>query len=159
MFEWSDFTTAFWAFFLILPIVSFIHQLGHWTMAKMLGGTSDFVIGKGRKLFKIGPMTFKTIYFADSSCSYKGLKKNSKLSHILVHSGGFIFNISSTLLLNGVIIMGFLPETAFFYQFGYFSMYYVFFALLPIKYSDTHVSDGLAIYEIIRNFEPKDVTD
>ena len=47
MFEWSDFTTAFWAFFLILPIVSFIHQLGHWTMAKMLGGTSDFVIGKG----------------------------------------------------------------------------------------------------------------
>ena len=31
MFEWSDFTTAFWAFFLILPIVSFIHQLGELT--------------------------------------------------------------------------------------------------------------------------------
>ncbi|MFS0592792.1 hypothetical protein AB1L05_14480 [Cytobacillus horneckiae] len=159
MFEWNDLITAFWAFFLILPIVSLIHQLGHWTMAKVLGGDSNLVIGRGKTLVTFGPITIKRIYIADSSCSYKGLKINNKLAHILVHSGGIIFNLSTMLILNLFISMNIIPETSYFYQFGYFSAYYVFFALLPIKYNDEHVSDGLAIYEIFRDIDPKDVFD
>ncbi|MED1564189.1 hypothetical protein P4U44_20170, partial [Alkalihalobacillus alcalophilus] len=159
MFEWSDLMTAFWAFFLILPLVSFIHQFGHWTMAKMMGGTSNLVIGRGKTILRVGPISFKRIYIADSSCTYKGLKINNKLGHILVHLGGVIFNLGSMLVLNLLIMINIIPETTYFYQFGYFSVYYVFFALLPIKYSEKHVSDGLAVYEILKNFDPKDVTD
>ncbi|GAF64650.1 hypothetical protein BTS2_1543 [Bacillus sp. TS-2] len=159
MFEWSDLITAFWAFFLILPLVSLIHQLGHWSMAKLFGGTSNLVIGRGKTIFTIGSISIKRIYIADSSCSYRGLKTNHKIAHILVHAGGITFNIGTMIVLNVMISINILPETTYFYQFGYFSVYYAFFALLPIKYSEKHVSDGLAIFEILRNLDIKDVTD
>ncbi|MDQ0270913.1 hypothetical protein [Cytobacillus purgationiresistens] len=159
MFNWDDLITAFWAFFLILPLVSLIHQLGHWTMAKIMGGDSHLVIGSGKTFLTIGPISVKRIYIADSSCTYKGLKINNKLSHILVNSGGIIFNLSSMLILDLLIIFNIIPETTYFYQFGYFSVYYIFFALLPIQYSDNHVSDGLAIYKILRNIDPKDIVN
>lgn len=52
-----------------------------------------------------------------------------------------------------------LPEHQFFYQFAYFSVYYVFFALLPVQYADHHPSDGQAIVNIIRHGEPCDIID
>lgn len=159
MFKWDDLGTAFWAFFLILPLVSFIHQFGHWAMAKLFGGVSNFIIGRGKNIITIGPVTINRIYFADSRCTYKKLKYNNRIAHIFVHAGGVIFNLGSMLLLNLLIHFTSLPESIYFYQFGYFSIYYAFFALLPIKYSDKHVSDGLAILEILRKQDPKDVID
>lgn len=43
-----------------------------------------------------------------------------------------------------------LEPNLFFYQFVYFSTYYVFFALLPVQYGDNKLSDGLAVYKVLR---------
>ncbi|MFP3422670.1 hypothetical protein R0K19_25205, partial [Bacillus sp. SIMBA_161] len=53
-------------------------------------------------------------------------------------------------LINLLIIKDFLEPNLFFYQFVYFSTYYVFFALLPVQYGDNKLSDGLAVYKVIR---------
>ena len=44
----------------------------------------------------------------------------------------------------------FLDTTIFTYQFLYFSMYYVFFALLPMSYPDGNYSDGKIIYHLLK---------
>jgi Uncharacterized protein conserved in bacteria (DUF2188) len=46
---------------------------------------------------------------------------------------------------------GVLEPGMFTYQFTYFSMYYIFFALLPMPYPDGSYSDGKVILDLIRN--------
>ncbi len=53
----------------------------------------------------------------------------------------------------------FLPERQIFYQFGSFSIYYGFFALLPIAYREKQASDGQSILNILRCRVPNDVFD
>ena len=148
MFEWNDLITAFWAFFVLLPLVSLIHQLGHYLMALLFGGRSEIILGRGKLLFKLGTIQVNRYYFLDSYCHYESLKKNTRLTHILVHAGGVLLNLISILLVNLFIIIGWLPEAQFFYQFGYFTIYYMFFSLFPVQYSEKHASDGKQIINI-----------
>ena len=66
MFEWNDLITAFWAFFVLLPLVSLIHQLGHYLMALLFGGRSEIILGRGKLLFKLGTIQVNRYYFLDS---------------------------------------------------------------------------------------------
>lgn len=159
MFEWNDFITAFWAFFVLLPLVAMIHQLGHYLMARLFGGKSEIILGRGRLLFKLGTIKVNRLYFLDSYCHYDALKINNRLSNLLVHAGGVISNLLSILLLNATILFGWLPETQFFYQFGYFTIYYMFFSLFPIQYSEKHASDGKQIINIFRKYPPSNTFD
>src|SRR5690606_15011011 len=45
---------------------------------------------------------------------------------------------------------GILKESLFTYQFTYFSLYYIFFALIPIPFPDGSFSDGKIILDLIR---------
>ncbi|WP_339230224.1 hypothetical protein NSQ77_08160 [Oceanobacillus sp. FSL K6-2867] len=159
MFEWKDLITAFWAFFVLLPIVALIHQLGHYLMALLFGGRSEIILGRGKLLFKIGTITVNRYYFLDSYCHYESLRKNTRLTHLLVHGGGVLLNLISILLVNLFIIIGWLPETQFFYQFGYFTIYYMFFSLFPVQYSEKHASDGKQIINILRKYSPSNIFD
>ena len=159
MFEWSDFITAFWAFFVLLPLVALIHQLGHYLMARLFGGRSEIILGRGKLLFKLGTIKINRFYFLDSYCHYKSLKINNRWSNILVHAGGILLNLLSIILVNLSIIIGWLPETQFFYQFGYFTIYYMFFSLFPIQYSEKHASDGKQIINILQNYPPSNTFD
>ncbi|MCI3987191.1 hypothetical protein MMJ63_20645, partial [Bacillus vallismortis] len=68
----------------------------------------------------------------------------------LVYAGGSLFILRSIFAVNLLIIHSVLKPNVFFYQFVYFSTYYVFFALLPVRYSEKMSSDGLAIYKVLR---------
>ncbi|WP_284139385.1 MULTISPECIES: hypothetical protein [unclassified Virgibacillus] len=160
MFAWDDFYTAFWAFFVLLPLVTLIHQLGHYLMALLFGGNSELVVGRGKTLFEIGTsIKVRAFYFLDSACHYESLKIDNRLTHILVHAGGILLNLISVIIVNSLIMIGWLPELQFFYQFGYFSVYYIFFALFPVQYSETHASDGKQIINIFKKYEPSDIFD
>ncbi|WP_156854137.1 hypothetical protein [Oceanobacillus sp. AG] len=159
VFEWGDFVTAFWAFFVNLPLVTFIHQLGHYLMARLFGGRSEIVLGRGKQLFRIGAVKVNRFYFLDSFCHYESLKVNSKASHILVYAGGVLLNLFSLLLINILIMSNTLPETSFFYQFGYFTIYFMFYSLFPIQYSEKHASDGKQIINILRNKSASNIFD
>lgn len=107
-------------------------------------------IGMGKTLLKIGPIRFRTIYFIDSFCRYGELKIDNRFSNALVYAGGCLFNLITIFAINLLIIHSVLKPNVFFYQFVYFSTYYVFFALLPVRYSEKKSSDGLAIYKVLR---------
>ena len=44
-----------------------------------------------------------------------------------------------------------MKTSIFTYQFTYFSLYYIFFALLPMPYPDGNYSDGKIMLDLLRN--------
>ncbi|MGD6818086.1 hypothetical protein [Metabacillus sp. 84] len=159
MFELKDVLTLLWSLCIVLPIASFVHQLGHTVMALVFGGKGTFTIGRGKTLFSFKNLTVKRLYFLDSFCQYEGLRYDNRATHALVYGGGALFNLLSILLVNFLIVQGVVEPHLFFYQFAYFSSYYVIFALLPVRYSDDHPSDGMAIYEVLRHGRKCDPID
>jgi len=150
MFGFNDFPLFFLSFFLVLPLVTIIHQLGHMFFAKLFGGRVNMHIGTGKVLAKMGPLHIRRLYFYDGWCEYIALsKKDSRWQLILIYLGGSIFNIGGILLLNGLILVREIEPTIFTYQFVYFSFYFVFFSLFPVWHGE-HPNDGMAVWNIIR---------
>ncbi|MFB8734867.1 hypothetical protein ACEQPO_16115 [Bacillus sp. SL00103] len=81
------------------------------------------------------------------------------MSHILVYLGGSLCNLLSVLILNTMIANDFLPEHQFFYQFAYFSVYYVFLHFCQSSMQIIIRVMGEAIVNIIRHGEPCDIID
>jgi hypothetical protein len=152
MFGLSDIPKFFFAFFLVLPLISILHEAGHVFFAWLMGGKNIKVtIGSGKKIFQIGMLEVRKYYFWYGLCSFENLKRKKRLSNILVFLGGSLFNalaaIAVAILINNEVIeAGILT-----YQFTYFSWYYVFFALLPMPYPDGNYSDGKIILDLIKN--------
>ncbi|TFD98397.1 hypothetical protein [Jeotgalibacillus sp. R-1-5s-1] len=150
MFQLKDMWTFLWSFLIVFPTVSLIHQLGHAFFAKIFGGTCTFALGRGKKLFCIGPISVHTIYFLDSFCKYTDLKTSNRLTHCLVHLGGVIFNLGSILLINVLIMQDIIKPDVFYYQYAYFSVYFAAFSLLPVNFGNGKYSDGYAAYRILK---------
>lgn len=150
LFGFNDMIKFFVSFLIILPMVSVIHVAGHSFMAMLFGGKASLDIGMGKRLLKVGPIQVRRIYFIDSFCKFGELRIDNRLTSALVYSGGCLFNLASIFLINLLIIKDVLEPNLFFYQFVYFSTYYVFFALLPVQYGDNKLSDGLAVYKVLR---------
>ena len=153
MFGFEDMWKFFLSLFLVLPLVTVIHQSGHLLFAKILGCKVDIHIGAGKMLFKLGSINIRKFYFFDGWCEYKALhqKKNGKLKRIIIFLGGSIFNITAIILVNSLILQGILEPNLILYQFVYFSVYYVFFSLFPTEFVNGCPSDGKAVLNIIFN--------
>ena len=64
MIEFWDIPKLFIAFFVILPLVSLIHELGHVIIAKILGATNvKIIIGSGRILLNTRIFEIRKYYF------------------------------------------------------------------------------------------------
>lgn len=159
MFQLQDMWTFFWSFLIVFPTVSFIHQLGHSFFAVVFGGRASFSLGRGRKLFCIGPISVHAIYFLDSFCEYSPLKWNNRFTHSVVHLGGVIFNVGSILFINLLIVTDLIGPHMFFYQYAYFSVYFAAFSLLPVSFGGSRYSDGLAFYRILKHGESIQLTN
>ncbi|WP_100330249.1 hypothetical protein [Bacillus xiapuensis] len=150
MFTLDDMVTFAWAFFITLPATFLIHITGHVFFAKLFGARTELIIGKGKKLLKLGKIEIRQFYFTDAACIYDKIRKERRWKHALIYAGGSLFNILSIIIVNGMILADIWPKHLFFYQFVYFSIYYVFFALLPIDYGENHPSDGKAIFSVLK---------
>jgi hypothetical protein len=147
MFGYDDFLKFMQAFFVVFPIVTLIHLLGHIFFAAIFGGKKiRVIIGTGKILFTTRFLEIRRFYFWYGGCEYTSLRSSSKLTKTLVFLGGSILNIASIFLVNYLIQIGILGANMLWYQFIYFSFYYVFFALLPMDMADGTLSDGKAIY-------------
>ncbi len=151
MFTFEDMGTFIWAFFVTLPLTLLIHTGGHAFFALLFGGKASLTIGRGSKLLKIKNIEIRKFYFVDSACYYDKLRKDRRWKHALIYAGGPLFNISSILMVNGLIHAGVLNTHLFFYQFVYFSLYLLFFSLIPIDYGENNPSDGKAIYDVLKH--------
>jgi hypothetical protein len=152
MFGISDIPKFLLAFFLVLPLISVLHETGHVLFAYLMGAKKiRIVVGSGKPVFKWGMLEIRQYYFWYGFCTFENIKRKEKLANILIFSGGAIFNLASTIVVillveNRVIASGMLT-----YQFTYFSMYYVFFALLPMIYPGGYFSDGRIILDLLKN--------
>lgn len=154
MFGISDIPKFFLAFFLVLPLISILHESGHVFFAWIMGGKNIRVtIGTGKTLFHLGILEVRQYYFWYGLCSFENLKRKEKLSHVLVFLGGSLFNLLGVLAVILLVENELLDPNMFTYQFTYFSMYYIFFALLPMPYPDGNYSDGKIILDLLRNKE------
>ena len=150
MFGFNDLWKFFFSFFLVLPIVTLVHQLGHMFFARLFGGRVNVHIGTGKVLTKIGPLHIRRLYFYDGWCEYVTIaKKKIRWQLILVYLGGSIFNLASILIVNGWVLMNGMEEGIFVYQFVYFSFYFLFFSLFPVWRGDDP-SDGMAVWNLLR---------
>lgn len=159
MFTLSDIPIFLMSLFIILPLITIIHQAGHVFFVWLFGGKLRFSIGAGKRLFGIGPFEIRRIYFWHSFFQYEELKTDTTFSHIIIFLGGSLFNIISIFIINGLISTGVLPTHIFFYNFVYFSIYFIFFALFPARYSEDHPSDTMAIYDLLKYGKKVDPLD
>lgn len=152
MFGVSDIPKFFLAFFLVLPVISLLHESGHIFFAWLMGAKNiKVVVGSGKVLARLGILEIRRYYFWYGFCTFESLKRNNRLSYMLIYSGGALFNGLSVvgviyLIENKLVEPGMLT-----YQFTYFSLYYIFFALLPMPYPGGSYSDGKILLDLIRN--------
>ena len=158
MFGINDIPKFFLAFFLVLPIISLLHEAGHVFFAWLMGGRNIKVqIGSGKPIFKYGMLEVRQYYFWYGLCSFDNLKRRKKISNILIFFGGSLFNGLATILVMFLVENKMMEGGMVTYQFTYFSLYYIFFALLPMPYPDGNYSDGKIILDLLRN--DKDVLE
>ncbi|WP_456271274.1 hypothetical protein [Bacillus sp. AK031] len=118
--------------------------------ARLFGARINFAIGAAKTLMTLGPLEVKRLYFMDGWCQYENLKHDKKWVHIVIYLSGSVSKLVVILLINHLIYQGVLPVHIFFYQFVYFSVYFIFFSLFPFKTGEGNPSDGLSIYEVLK---------
>ncbi|AQQ53775.1 hypothetical protein [Planococcus lenghuensis] len=150
MFTFSDIWGFIAATLIIYPVVVIIHELGHTFFTLLFGGRTRIELGRGRKLFDVGPLAVHSLYFLDSALQYTDLKWSNRFTHFLVHIGGVLFNIGSIFLLNQLILEGILENRQVYHQFSYFSLWFAAYAAIPVDYGDEKYSDGMSAYLVAR---------
>ncbi|WP_226658786.1 site-2 protease family protein [Guptibacillus hwajinpoensis] len=159
MFTLNDIPMFLVNFFVILPIVTLVHEAGHVLIARLFGGKVKFCIGTGRILFHIGPLEVRRKYFMEGWCQYEELTYNKTWAHVMIYLGGSLFNLIVIFIINYLITSNTIPVTLFFYQFTYFSIYFIFFSLLPFRNDDGRPSDGMAVFDVLRYGKSVDPID
>lgn len=152
MFGVNDIPKFFLAFFIVLPVISFLHEFGHVFFAWVMGGKNiKVVVGTGDVIFRKGILELRKYYFWYGLCSFDNLKRNRRFSNILIFLGGVLFNAISVVTVMLLIEHNILETSMVTYQFTYFSLYYIFFALLPMPYPGGNHSDGKIVLDLIRH--------
>jgi len=151
MFGLNDIPKFLLAFFLILPVISLLHELGHVFFAWVMGGKNIRVtIGSGKPVFSFGMLEIRQYSFWYGLCTFENVWRNETFSNVLIFSGGALFNLIAAIVVISLIENKVLDPNLFTYQFTYFSMYYIFFALVPMPYPDGNYSDGKIILDLLR---------
>lgn len=154
MFGLSDIPKFLLAFFIVLPVISILHEAGHVFFAWLMGGKKIRVtVGTGKPVFTYGILEIRKFYFWYGVCTFENIERKNKFANILIFSGGSLFNLLGVIAVI-MLVENELMETGMLtYQFTYFSLYYIFFALFPMPYPDGNYSDGKIILDLLRGKE------
>lgn len=151
MFGIQDIPKFILAFFILLPVISIIHEMGHVFFAWLMGGKNiKIVVGTGKPIFNRWIVEVRQYYFWYGFCTFDNVTRQRRLASIFIFSGGALFNLLGAIGIILLVKNDILKESLFTYQFTYFSLYYIFFALIPIPYPDGTYSDGRIILDLIR---------
>lgn len=152
MFGLLDILYLIMSIFVIFPIVSLIHEIGHLFFAYLFKAKNQTLdIGCGDTLFEIGRIRIRKYYFFYSWCQFERLENNSKLNYILVYAGPMIFNILAAVIVNAFIYYGYIESQKFWSLFVYYSFYFVMFDAIPMRYPDGQPSNGLVVLEMLKD--------
>ncbi|MFC0187035.1 site-2 protease family protein [Fictibacillus aquaticus] len=149
MFGVADVIKFLFSFLLVAPLVTLTHEFGHMIAGRLTGSKVDIHIGAGNLLVKLGPCKIRKVYFWDGWCEYKNLNCDKKWRQVVVYLGGPTLNLLSILVVNTLMIYNVFEPDIFFYQFMYFSFYFIFFSVIPIEHNGLP-TDGKAALDVIR---------
>lgn len=154
MFGIDDIPKFILAFFFVLPVISILHEGGHVFFAWLMGGKKIKVtVGTGKPILNLGMVEVRQYYFWYGLCTFENIERKERFANILIFSGGSFFNLLGTIAVMMLVEYGMLEEGIATYQFTYFSLYYIFFALFPMPYPDGNYSDGKIIFDLLRGKE------
>ncbi|MGB7786736.1 MAG: DUF2188 domain-containing protein [Salinimicrobium sp.] len=154
MFGINDIPKFLLAFFLVMPVISILHESGHVFFAWLMGAKKiRVVVGSGKTIYKQGFLEVRKFYFWYGYCTFENIERKEKLPNILIFSGGALFNLLGTIAVILLVENEVMKSGMLTYQFTYFSMYYIFFALLPMIYPGGNFSDGKIILELLKGKE------
>ena len=154
MFGINDIPKFILAFFFVLPVISIIHEGGHVFFAWLMGGKNIRVtVGTGNPILKLGMLEVRKYYFWYGLCTFDNIERKKKFANILIFAGGALFNLLGTIAVILLVENNTLETGIATYQFTYFSLYYIFFALFPMPYPDGNYSDGKIIFDLIKGKE------
>lgn len=150
MFGFSDVVRIICALFIVYPLVSVIHEVGHLVFAYLFGAKDlKLTIGSGKPIFRWRIFEIRKYYFWYGWCYYSDLENDNRLTNLLVYSGPMIMNLSAAFFVNWLTIKGILDSSIVWFQFVYFSIYFVIFDLIPMTYQDGQPSNGKVIYQLL----------
>ncbi|OIK11697.1 hypothetical protein [Bacillus sp. MUM 13] len=133
------------SFFLIFPIVTMIHLMGHLFFVTIFGGSKKrLIIGSGNLLFSFGKVEIRKYYFWNGACKFHQLKFDNRFTNTLIYLGGSIFNFAGMYTVSSLKYAHILDSSVIMDQFIYFSFYVLFFSLFPMYFNDGSPSDGKA---------------
>lgn len=151
MFGLSDVLRIILSIFVVMPIVSIIHELGHLVFVYLFKAKKTTMsIGCGDTLFRFGIIEVKRFYFWYSCCSYEKLKYDRWISHFLIYAGPIIFTLAGAGIVNWLTLEGVLAPSYFTYLFIYFSLYFVAFDIIPMRYPSGQPSNGKVLLDLIQ---------
>ncbi|MCD5325596.1 MULTISPECIES: site-2 protease family protein [Pontibacillus] len=152
MFGLYDILYLMVSIFIILPIVSMIHEIGHLFFAVLFKAKNQTLdIGCGKPILQIGRLCFRKYYFFYSWCQFERLEKNTRFHYILVYAGPMIFNILAAIGVNALIYYDLIEGQKFWNLFVYYSIYFVMFDAIPMRYPDGQPSNGLVVFEMLKD--------
>lgn len=139
---------------LLVPICTFIHELGHALFVKLIGGKVIQVeIGAGPVLFQIGSVAFKKMFFAGGYCSFEwpNDKTVSKFEKFLVFFGGVAMNALFIVILY-FLRVHFHIKSDIIGHLNFINFFMIILCLVPFKLSIQNnrqiISDGKRIFEL-----------
>jgi hypothetical protein len=157
VFGLEDFLGFLIAFFIIFPLCTVIHLLGHLFFLLIFGGKGiRVVMGSGPKVFSTKYIEVHKFYFWYGGCYYRSLKIRNTLTTLLILIGGSLFNLLTIVSINGLMYIEILKPAPFWDNFMYFSLYFAFLAFFPMRYPDGTHTDGKAA---IQSLQGKDIVD
>ena len=134
-------------FLVLIPITTVIHELGHIIPVIIFGGEITSIrFGLGNKLFNLGIVEVKWIYFLGGSFHYKNLQNYNKHKKIFIMFSGPLLNlITAIVLLTVIIIFG---KSMILSQLTLMSLIYFVVNLIPFAFGKLN-TDGKQILDLI----------
>lgn len=151
MFHFEDLPKFFLAFFMVMPLISILHEAGHVFFAWLMGAKNiRVIVGTGKSVLKLGMLEIRKYYFWYGLCTFENIERKEKISNLFIFAGGAFFNLLGILTVILLVNNKIIEPGQVTYQFTYFSWYFIFFALLPMTFPDGNYSDGKIILDLLR---------
>ncbi|GIN56180.1 hypothetical protein [Lederbergia ruris] len=152
MFGLSDLIGVVISAFIILPIVVFLREAGYLIVSGIFGVKNPrLTIGTGPRVLRIGIFDVRKYYHLYSWFSYDSIKKHSKFAYVCIYAGPIFVNLFLALLINALLVNGFLSAYHNFWQrFIFYAVYYILLDSFPMITFNGMPNNGMIIYEMIR---------
>ena len=120
--------------FIIFPIVTLIHELGHAFFAKLFGAKEIKIeLGTGKPLIQTKSFQINQIFYWSGFCYFNldELTKHKKIKRIFILLGGAIFNLTTLGIMWILYSFELIPDHFIIKTFMIVTLFIAIFSLLP----------------------------